>query len=117
MTACVGEKESRRIKRGSGIIRNSKVLLLAHREGPISYFDFALRDNRFFTIETNSMNWWDFYAGIWTSHNDTIDLYFIDNHRPLRILNYAIRTKSEIIFNSDSTHRPLILYIIYDNTK
>jgi hypothetical protein len=117
ITSCVGEKESRRIKRGSRVIRQSKVLLFATHENAVSFFNLYLRENKFFTIRTNSLYWHDFYAGTWTENNDTIRLNYIDGHKPDYVLDYALRTDKEIIFNRVNMPTPMKLQIMINNKK
>ncbi|MCA6362855.1 MAG: hypothetical protein IM638_07430 [Bacteroidetes bacterium] len=116
-TSCYGSKESRKIKRSSDVIRTSKVILYAHHDGAISFFSLYLRENNFFTIRTNSAYLHDFYAGTWTENNDTIRLNYIDGHKPDYVLDYAVRTENEVIFDRVNRATKMTLTIIYTNKK
>lgn len=99
LCSCVGNKESREIKRKSKIIEESEILLQASSDGAASYMIFKLRENRFFNIDEGVMFWWDYYAGTWEMSEDTLNLNYINSHKRDDLLNCAIiDTVNSIIF-------------------
>ena len=99
LSSCAMTKESKRIKKGSGIIQDSNVLLYAEIEGAVSFMNLALRENNFFSIMEGAMFGWDYYAGTWREKNDTILLDYIDDHKRSDFLNF-------VVINDDILYMP-----------
>lgn len=117
ISSCVGVKESRKIRSGSKIIRDSKTLLLAHAEGSASFINLAIRDNNFFTIDEGVMFWWDYYAGTWTQRNDTIFLDYIDGHQRSDFRNFIVIENGKILISRNDSLPTIFLEIQYDNLR
>ncbi|MGD1845864.1 MAG: hypothetical protein ACFB10_10770 [Salibacteraceae bacterium] len=113
---CAVTKEDKRIRKGTGVFRDSEVLLGAHWEGAIGSESFTLRNNQFFIWNKNVLWSYQYYVGSWTQQGDTFYLQFVDDHQPEEFLNYMVvdSTAQLLHFQRKDTLKPYSLEIVYD---
>lgn len=118
LESCIISKDARILKKTTKEWRNSKIVLHAWADNPLSGVFLTLRENGKFE-QTSSGLVQSFEAGTWINSQDTLKLVYLDSRQNLvRKQSVLIdRQKSTLLFERDSTAVQMRLKIMQGGIK